>query len=330
MLWEYLFYSFAKSSFGAVAGHSIADFFAGGNMFVYFNLAQVDAVVAISDPVDWANPTSDWVIRLSKPQASITPSQPAASSAVSGLRNFKPRTILALLAAIVICGVLVQWLAHRANSVSTSDARVAADLIAISAEISGTITAAHVRVGDRVESGDLIYEIDDREHVLQLEAQIAQRDGLQVQIEQTRMRVGLLNSKSGTQIDATQADERSAMAGVGAARSDLTTKQEEFDRFEKLFDRGRVTQDALDSSANALEAARQTLRAAQADVSSAAAKTRQAFLSVEDSDLVAQDLQILEAKVRQANAQIEEQKVRELSRLREKLEEEKDKVRNAG
>ena len=241
-------------------------------------------------------------------QASITPSQPAASSAVSGLRNFKPRTILALLAAIVICGVLVQWLAHRANSVSTSDARVAADLIAISAEISGTITAAHVRVGDRVESGDLIYEIDDREHVLQLEAQIAQRDGLQVQIEQTRMRVGLLNSKSGTQIDATQADERSAMAGVGAARSDLTTKQEEFDRFEKLFDRGRVTQDALDSAANALEAARQTLRAAQADVSSAAAKTRQAFLSVEDSDLVAQDLQILEAKVRQANAQIEEQK----------------------
>ncbi|MCH9751392.1 MAG: efflux RND transporter periplasmic adaptor subunit [Alphaproteobacteria bacterium] len=182
-------------------------------------------------------------------------------------------------------------------------------MIAISAEISGTITASHVRVGDRVEAGELIYEIDDREQVLQLQAQIAMRDGLLAQIVQTRMRVGLISSKSGTQIDATQADERSAMARVGAARSDQITKQEEYERIDKLFERGRVTQDALDSSANALEAAKQALRAAEADVSSASAKTRQAILSVDDSGLVAQDLQILEAQVRQANAQIEEQKI---------------------
>ena len=220
-------------------------------------------------------------------QTPITPSQTAPASRLPRLLSVKPRIVLAVLAAVIIMGLCAQWLVQRANSVTTSDARVAADMIAISAEISGTITASHVSVGDRVETGDLIYEIDDREQVLQLEAQIAQRDGLLVQIEQTRMRVGLLNSKSGTQIDATQADERSAMAGVGAARSDLTTRQEEYDRIEKLFERGRVTQDALDSSENALEAAKQTLRAARADVSSAAAKTRQAILSVEDSGLVA-------------------------------------------
>ncbi len=242
-------------------------------------------------------------------QSAISPNQSAPGSAVSRLPRVKPRTLAALTAAIVVLGLCAHWLVQRANSVTTSDARVTADMIAISAEISGTITASHVRVGDRVEAGELIYEIDDREQVLQLQAQIAMRDGLLAQIVQTRMRVGLISSKSGTQIDATQADERSAMARVGAARSDQITKQEEYERIDKLFERGRVTQDALDSSANALEAAKQALRAAEADVSSASAKTRQAILSVDDSGLVAQDLQILEAQVRQANAQIEEQKI---------------------
>ena len=225
------------------------------------------------------------------------------------LSRVKPRALAALLGAIFVFGLLAHWLIERANNVTTSDARVAADMLAISAEISGTITASHVRVGDRVAAGDLIYEIDDREQVYRLEAQIAQRDGLLAQIEQTRMRVGLISSKSGTQIDATQAGERSAIARVNAARSDLATRQEEFDRFDKLFERGRVTQDTLDSAANALEAAKQALRAAEADVSSASAKTRQAILSVDDSNLVAQDLQILEAQVRRANAQIEEQRI---------------------
>jgi len=243
------------------------------------------------------------------PQASTSPNNIAPGSVISRLLRGKPRTLVVSIGAIIILGLCVHWLVQRANTVTTSDARVATDMIAISAEISGTIIASHLRVGDRVETGELIYEIDDREQVLKLEAQIAKRDGLLAQIEQTRMRVGLISSKSGTQIDATEADERSAMAGVGATRFDLATKQEEFQRMEKLFQLGRVTQDALDSSANALEAAKQALRAAEADVSSASAKTRQAILSVEDSNLAAQDLQIFEAQVRQANAQIEEQKV---------------------
>lgn len=234
---------------------------------------------------------------------------PTSGNASLRLSRVKPRVLTALLGAVFVFGLLGHWLIERANNVTTSDARVAADMLAISAEISGTITASHVRVGDRVAAGDLIYEIDDREQVFRLEAQVAQRDGLLAQIEQTRMRVGLISSKSGTQIDATQAGERSAIARVNAARSDLATRQEEFDRFDKLFERGRVTQDTLDSAANALEAAKQALRAAEADVSSATAKTRQAILSVDDSNLVAQDLQILEAQVRRANAQIEEQKI---------------------
>lgn len=239
----------------------------------------------------------------------IDPSSSASGPASLRLQRVNLRVPAALLGTIFVVGLLAHGLIERANNVTTSDARVAAEMLAISAEISGTITASHVRVGERVEAGDLIYEIDDREQIFRLEAQIAHRDGLLAQIEQTRMRVGLISSKSGTQIDATQASERSAVAKVNAARSDLATKQEEFDRFNKLFERGRVTQDTLDSAANALEAANQALRAAEADVSSASAKTRQAILSSGDSNLVAKDLQILEAQVQRANAQIEEQKI---------------------
>lgn len=221
----------------------------------------------------------------------------------------RPRLIIAMVIAAIAIIMIANWLIHRANHVTTADARIAADMIAISAEVSGTVTATHVSVGDRVAKGDLLYELDDREPRLQLEAQIALRDGLMIQIEQTRTRMGLVDSKSGTQVDASQAGEMSARAAVSAAESDLATKQREFDRVSTLLDRGRVTQDVWDNSKNALETAKQNLLAAEAAVAAAVANSRQAVLSVKDTSLIAQDLQILEAAVRQANAEIERQEV---------------------
>ncbi len=226
-----------------------------------------------------------------------------------GALLLRPRLVIALVLAAIAVTVIANWLVHRSNHVTTADARVAADMIAISAEVSGTVTASHVSVGDRVSKGDLLYELDDREPRLQLESQIALRDGLLIQIEQTRTRMGLVDSKSGTQVDASQAGEMSARAAVSAAESDLATKQREFDRIATLLERGRVTQDVWDNSNNALETAKQNLRAAEAAVAAAVANSRQAVLSVKDTSLIAQDLQILEAAVRQANAEIERQEV---------------------
>lgn len=226
-----------------------------------------------------------------------------------GALLLRPRLVIALVLAAIAVTVIANWLVHRSNHVTTADARIAADMIAISAEVSGTVTASHVSVGDRVSKGDLLYELDDREPRLQLESQIALRDGLLIQIEQTRTRMGLVDSKSGTQVDASQAGEMSARAAVSAAESDLATKQREFDRIATLLERGRVTQDVWDNSNNALETAKQNLRAAEAAVAAAVANSRQAVLSVKDTSLIAQDLQILEAAVRQANAEIERQEV---------------------
>ncbi|MEO0982632.1 MAG: efflux RND transporter periplasmic adaptor subunit [Pseudomonadota bacterium] len=219
------------------------------------------------------------------------------------------RFVIAVVAAAVLAVWLVSWLAARAGVVATNDARIAADMVAVSADVSGRITAVRVSAGDRVAAGDLLCQIDDREARHLLAEHIAERDSLAAQIERERIRLGLVGSKSGTQVDASRADVRSARANVEAARSDLSMTESEFARAEGLFEGGWLTHDDWDEAQNRLSAAQQELRAAEARLASAAAQEREAVISQDDASIVQQDLQVLEAALAQAAAKVARQEV---------------------
>lgn len=224
-------------------------------------------------------------------------------------RLLSPRMLLAIAALLLFIWLASAWLIDRSAYVSTSDARIAADVLSVSADVSGNITASYVSSGDHVKIDDIIYQIDDREARHLLDEYLAEEAGLAAQIQRERTRHGLVDSRSGTQIDASRADVQSARADVEAARSDLMAAQRDHDRELRLKQAGLITQGSWDQAQNKLQAAQQTLRGAEARLSSSSAKEREAAISKDDASLVAQDLKILEAALQRARAQTERQKV---------------------
>ena len=225
------------------------------------------------------------------------------------LKSKRIRRIAAAVAVglVVLTGLMT--IMDRAANVSTSDARIAAEMIAISTDISGRITSVNVREGDRVSAGDIIYTIDAREAEYTLAQFEAEANRLRAQIAREEARAGLASSKAGSQVAARKAGTQSASASVEAARSNHDTAKREYDRMRGLFERGLIAQSGLDQARNAVETTEQALHRAEAERATAAAEQRTANITSEEVRLIDHDLAVLKADLDRAIARVEAQKV---------------------
>lgn len=219
------------------------------------------------------------------------------------------RRWLAAGAVLLFVLLATHFVMDRAAYVTTADARVASEMIAVSTDISGRITRVAVSEGDRVAAGDVLYAIDDREAEFTLAEYEAEAARLRAEIAREEARAGLSASKAGSQVAARQAGTRSASASVEAARSNLETAQQEHDRTKNLLDQGRIPKSTYDQAKNALETAQQALLRAQAERETAAAEQRTASITGEEVRLIDFDLTVLQAELEQAEARVEAQKV---------------------
>lgn len=229
--------------------------------------------------------------------------------AAAFLRSGRGRMLVAALAALVVVVLGLRLLADRAAYVTTSDARIAAAMIAVSTDISGRIASVQAGEGDRVAAGDILYTIDDREAyyaLVELEAEVGR---LRAEIEREETRSGLATSKAGSEVAARRAGTQSAAASVEAARSNVEIAQRDFNRTRDLFERGLMPQSNLDSAQNVLDTARQALRRAEAERETAAADQQTASIAGEEVRLIGYDLAVLRAALEKAEARVEAQKV---------------------
>lgn len=239
------------------------------------------------------------------PETTLTARQRAAVL----LKSPRARQRIAIIAVLLFLLLAVRFVMDRAAYVSTADARIAADMIAVSTDISGRITGRAVSEGDRVVAGDVLYTIDDREAVFMLARYEAEANRLRAEIAREEARAGLATSKAGSQVAARQAGTRSASASVEAARSNLENAQQEHARTKNLFEQGRIPKSTYDQAKNALDTASQALLRAQAERETAAADQRTASITGQEVRLIDYDLSVLEAELAKAVAQVDAQKV---------------------
>ncbi len=235
--------------------------------------------------------------------------QTTRQRAAAHLQSPRTRQRIALVAAVLLVAFAVRFVLDRAAYISTADARIASDMIAVSTDISGRITSVAVSEGDRVVAGDVLYTIDDREAVFMLAQLEAEANRLRAEIARAEARAGIATSKAGSQVAARQAGTRSASASVEAARSNLENAQQEHDRTQNLFDQGRIPKSAYDQAKNTLDTAAQALLRAQAERETAAADQRTASITGEEVRLIDFDLSVLHAELERAEARVEAQKV---------------------
>jgi membrane fusion protein (multidrug efflux system) len=212
---------------------------------------------------------------------------PAADNAPA---NGKRRQRLLIFGAIVAVGLVVYgawWLLHARFYEATDDAYVASDVVLITSEVAGAVTAIHVDDTQHVERGQVLLELDRADAdvaMAQAEAELARA---------VRSVRGLFSQAAGLRA---QIHEREVM---------LTAARENLARREKVADDGAVSAEELQHARDevaqltaALNASKEALQSVRAQIDNtdienhpqvlaAAARVREAALAVKRTRIVA-------------------------------------------
>ncbi|MCB1675177.1 MAG: biotin/lipoyl-binding protein, partial [Halioglobus sp.] len=112
------------------------------------------------------------------------------------LSTRRQRQLLWLFIAICL-SLFAWWVYQRYAHVTTDDASIAADLIAVSSKTPGRIVTLSVSQGDAVEAGELLARIDDREARFQLRELEAQLQSMQAAHDRAVAEIAMVDQQTG-------------------------------------------------------------------------------------------------------------------------------------
>jgi len=154
--------------------------------------------------------------------------------------------MLALPLAVAIAGGW--WYLTSGRYVSTDDAYVQADIVAVSSDVSGRVVAVEVHNNDYVKAGQVLLRLDDRPYRTAVDQAAAT----------------LANAR--LQIEALRATYRQREADLAAARDTLAYQQREYDRQKQLLETRVTSQSTFDQASNRLVTARQQVASVQQQI----------------------------------------------------------------
>ena len=182
------------------------------------------------------------------------PFTPMTVEPVAENNRSKPRRIALIASVPLVLAAVGGWFwMMSGKTVSTDNAYLKQDVVAVSSDVAGRIVAVGVRENQMVKAGDLLFRVDPSTYRVAL----SQADAA---IATAQVRVTEL-----------QSDYRGTGADIEGARSDIAFAQAEYDRQRALMAQGFTTRARLQAAENALQAARTKMRNAIAEADKARA-----------------------------------------------------------
>ena len=164
------------------------------------------------------------------------------------------RLAVMLLVPLALILVGVWYWATSGKTVSTDNAAVKQDIVAVSAQVSGPIARAFVKEGDRVVPGQLLFEIDPspfRVALLQAQAQLAAAKLAERQLQVEAVGTG---------------------GDIAGAAASLAIAQRSLARQQQLLAQGFTTRVSYDNALSQVTIARTQLADARARAATAQSK----------------------------------------------------------
>ena len=155
--------------------------------------------------------------------------------------NLGKRIILMLIIPLVAISAGLIWYAMSARYVTTSNAYVKSEIIAISSDIDGRVISVNMEDNSYIEKGQLLFTLDSRPYQIQLEKAQAKLNSITLTLDS--MRAGY------TQYIAQEAEVTSRVAYL----------KNEFDRHQDLSNKGIGIKAEMDEAKHEWERARQDL-----------------------------------------------------------------------
>jgi membrane fusion protein (multidrug efflux system) len=243
---------------------------------------------------------------------------------------------LAVLAAAVYGGLV--WIESR-HRVSTEDAYVEGAIVIISARVPGPVARVHVRDNEEVRPGQLLVEIDPRDHQIRVEqarAAVAMavaeargarsevplaRESTESRLQQARAAVAAARSAvdvSRAEADEARARAESRRAAVAAAQADVALAEStadrtrlDLDRASRLAAQGLIAAQEHDLARTAhrgalatLDAVHRRLGQAERDADAATAETRRRAFAVQQTERRVEEAEALVADALSQQAQV--------------------------
>ncbi|MGH7088072.1 MAG: HlyD family secretion protein [Stellaceae bacterium] len=154
-------------------------------------------------------------------------------------RTRRIRIGLMLILPLIVLLAGAYWYLASERYVSTDDAYGEADIVRLSANVSGQVVAVFVHDNEEVKKGDPLLRLDDRPFRIAVQQAQAQLAAARLKVESLRDRY------------------RQQQAVLGAAQATVAYQEHELSRQQRLFKAHVGSQQKVDAAEHALELARQ-------------------------------------------------------------------------
>ncbi len=210
-----------------------------------------------------------------------------------------------LLVFIIVVGAFAGvgwWWWLTSGYVNTDDARIKADIVAISAELTAKIASLSKREGDHVSRDEVLATLDRRELEIQFQQAEAELDRLESKAQQEAKGIELHEAQQREEIAKAEAALRASRFNYDDARAHAVQAKDDWSRNQTLFEKRLVPQQELDR-------AKTELRQSEAQMSFMKEKIREgeslldlARLKARETAVMQAELQARKAEVRRAHA----------------------------
>jgi membrane fusion protein (multidrug efflux system) len=211
-------------------------------------------------------------------------------------RGRRAFVIFGAIALLVLAGIGV-YAFVSAGAESTDDAFVEADVVAVTARVSGVVASLSVHDNQSVHKGDLLLTLDDKDFVArlaqaraQLETATAQAAGAHAQEQVVRASAagGLRGAQaqvsgSASAVEATDAQIAAAQADVARAQAQATKAERDLARARELVATDAIARQQLDAAQAAYDTAQAMVTQARANVTAAEEAKRAAESRVNEA-----------------------------------------------
>ena len=219
------------------------------------------------------------------------------------------KTLVALVALIAAVGGFGVWWWRSSGYVATDDARIKAEIVAVSAELTAKLQSLTKEEGDTVARQEVLATLDRRELEILLQQAEAEVDRLRNKTQQGTKEIELHVARQKEEVVRAEAALRASRHQLDDARAHADQVKEDWTRNQKLFDRALVAEQEL-------ERAKTSLRQAEAQMSTMQEKIKESESTLDLARIKSKETAVMEAdlKARAADVRRAEAMLADLSR----------------
>jgi membrane fusion protein (multidrug efflux system) len=212
------------------------------------------------------------------------------------------KTLLILVVLLVALGGFGVWWWITSGYVSSDDARIKADIVAISAEMTAKIDSLTKAEGDHVTRGEVLATLNRRELEIQIQQAEAELDRLRSRAQQQAKEIELHEARQKEEVEKAEAALRASRYNYDDARAHAIQAKDDWRRNQKLFEKKFVPEQELDRAKTTLRQSEAQMAALQEKIKEGESLLDLARIKARENAVMQAELQARDAEVRRAVA----------------------------